>query len=150
MKCMFFPVTCCGMCPFTAEVELPENGNEFVMVSLCTPILPAPSAALQTHHFRRSFVDDMFHRITRSQKNWRFFGCFAASPIPCCMGCGYGPCAQNVGHTREAGKDEYHGKLRIVHASQQNGFNGNIKSFQLSNDLAHIKTAGEGIVKRAL
>jgi len=34
-------------------------------------------------------------------KNIRFCGCLRPSPVPCCMGCGCGPCAQEPLHTRQ-------------------------------------------------
>lgn len=55
------------------------------------------------------------------QVNWRFWGCCAMSPIPCCIGCGYGPCAQDGRHVRKPGTNEFRGKLpTIVH------FNGKL------------------------
>ena len=55
------------------------------------------------------------------QVNWRFWGCCAMSPIPCCIGCGYGPCAQDGRHVRKPGTNEFRGKLpTVVH------FNGKL------------------------
>jgi len=63
-KCMFCPMSCCGLCKMTGDFSFEGDDKMWV-------------------------------------KNWTFCMCLKPSPIPCCMGCGCGPCAQEPLHVRQ-------------------------------------------------
>lgn len=62
----------------------------------CDAVLKPSHPQTSIHNLLFSIIQPVNH-FTRAQKNWKIWdGYLRYSSAPCCMGCGCGPCAQDV------------------------------------------------------